>query len=70
MEANMAGSVEGKPTSFEKAVRLARKRGVEDPLVECHEHGVKLRLSELSPIALLALEAGLDAEGECLLISK
>jgi hypothetical protein len=60
-----------KPVSVSKALRLARQRGELDPLVECRDHGVAIRYSQLSPIALVALEAGLDVtEGECLLLAK
>lgn len=60
-----------KPVSVAKALRLARKRGVKDPIVTCHDHGVSVPYSKLSPVALMALEAGLDvAEGECLLLCK
>lgn len=54
-----------------EALRLAAAEGEHDPIVTCHEHGVSMRYSELSPIALMALEAGLDTNvGECLLLSK
>lgn len=56
--------------SLAEAIRAARADGVTDPIVECHEHGVRLKLSELSPIARMALEAGLDSEHSCLLLAK
>lgn len=60
-----------KPVSVVKALRLARKSGIKDPIVKCHDHGVSIPYSKLSPNARMALEAGLDvAEGECLLMRK
>ncbi len=50
-----------------QAIAHARKNGIRDPWVECHKHGVKMKLSELSPIARIALEAGLDTDRTCLL---
>ena len=68
----MGGTDEGddERVSMAEAIRLAAERGIHDPIVECHDHGVKMKLSELSPMALMALEAGLDVDGECLLLSK
>lgn len=55
--------------SLQRALRDARKKGIKDPLVECEYHKVKIRYSDLSPVGLMALEAGLDvSEGECLLL--
>lgn len=56
--------------SVHAAIKAARAKGIEDPLIECEEHGTSIRLSQMSPIALMALEAGLDAEETCLLLAK
>ena len=58
-----------KPISLEQALRSAAKRGVKDPIVKCELHNVSIRFSEMSAIAKLALEAGLDTEDRCLLLS-
>lgn len=60
-----------KPMSLRAALRDARRRGVKDPMVRCEDHKVEIPWSRMSPMARLALEAGLDTTvGECLLLAK
>lgn len=64
----MADSAE-KPMSLRRALREARKAGHKDPIVRCEDHGIAIPYSKLSPLARMALEAGLDVtEGKCLLL--
>jgi len=50
-------------------IEKCKQEGISDPEIKCHVHGVTRKLSELSPIALLALEEGIDTDADltCLL---
>ena len=56
--------------AFRNAVKNAHKLGDADPLIKCETHGVEIRLSALSPMALLAAVAGLDTcpASKCILL--
>ena len=58
-----------KGSNADEVITHLRARGIKDPLVECHTHGTKLRLSQLTDISQLCLEEGLDspADEPCLL---
>lgn len=57
-----------KPMPFHKIMKMAKNAGMIDPEVECETHNFKCRLSQLAPMALLALQEGIDIQGdECIL---
>lgn len=50
--------------SLDEAIRYAKEKGIDDPLVECHIHNVSIKLSELSSMSRCALEEGIDTTPE------
>ncbi len=57
-------------TTVTTALCGARKKGIKDPIVTCHNHGISIAYSKLSYTAMMALDAGLDTGDNCLLLCK
>lgn len=42
----------------------------DETVIECHDHGVKAKWGDLSPIQQLAVIEGIDVDHECILLPK